>query len=146
MAEYTATATSSTRRRSIIQAARFPKTSVVARYDYARNGLIKFLADDTRSARHLADTIIVLEDRERRPGSTDWFKQDARYSKEAVEAFQKAYNRLGLRSLDCFTPDGRLPKLDKWPTKISVDLDVLIRKPVKGEKTHLVCTHSPART
>lgn len=130
MAEYLSA--TSTRRKSIIQAARFPKTAVVTQYDYAREGLSSFLNDDTRSIRHIADTIDFLERRKAKPGASDWIKRDSAQSIEAITAFQAAYNRLGLKPLQFISPPGRLPKLDIWPTKISVSLDVISRKPTKG--------------
>jgi hypothetical protein len=123
----------STRRKRIIRDARFPKTSVVAQYDKAREGLVNFLDDDTRSFKHLAAAKDYLEKRKLRPDASDWLKRDSDGSMEAMEAFQSAYNKLGLGKLDCKEVIGRQPLLDIWKTtKISVNLDLIIRKPVPG--------------
>ena len=127
MADYVTA--SPTRRRSIIRDARFPKSSVVAQYDKAREGLVNFLDDGTRNLKHLADMKDHLEKREVRPDATDWLKRDSRSSVEAIVAFQLAYNKLGLAALKCMKPHGRLPLLGIGPTKISVALDLIVLKP-----------------
>lgn len=124
-------ATSSGRKR-IIQSARFPKRSVVAQYGKAREGLVNFLGDGTRSIRHLADATDYLTKRGEKAGASDWIKRDSKQSIEAITAFQNAYNRIGVRTLDCHAVPGRLPLLDEWQTRISVDVDVTIHVPTAG--------------
>lgn len=126
MAEYLGA--TAPRRRSIIQAARFPKRSVVARYDKARECLVDFLVDGTRSLNHMARAIDNLEKREARPGVTSWIKQDCRFSIEAIQSFERSYNRIGLAPIMCEAINGRLPPLVIGPTKISVALDAITRK------------------
>jgi hypothetical protein len=121
---------SPTRRKSIIRAAHFPKPDVIAQYDIARSGLVKFLTDDTRNYRHLANVKDRLRERQERPESSDWEKADSLRSIQAIEAFENDYNRLGFPKLQCRLP-GRLPLLDVWPTKVKVELDVIARKPSK---------------
>jgi hypothetical protein len=125
---------SPTRRKSIIRDARFPKNSVVAQYDRAREGLITFLDDDVRSMKHLAAAKDALEKRKARDGATEWLKRDSSSSIEAVDAFQLAYNKLGFSKWLCRRIAGRQPPLSIWPTKVSVNLDLLIRKPVMNGK------------
>jgi len=132
MAEYLGA--SPTRRRSIIRDARFPKTSVVAQYDRAREALVNFLEDGTRSLNHLAHATDQLARREARPGATDWLKRDCRLSTEAIETFQRGYNRLGLPKIDCLPIQGRQRPLQFGRTKVSVSLDVITRRPVIGGK------------
>lgn len=132
MAEYIGSSTSSTRRRTIIRDARFPKTSVVAQYDRSREGLVNFLTDGARSFRHIADALDLLAKREARPDATDWVKRDCRGSVEAIEAFQRAYNRLPFRKLDCRPVTSKLAHLQIGPTKISVAMDFTIHKPNPG--------------
>lgn len=134
MAEYLGSSTSSTRRTSIIREARFPKTSQVAQYDKAREGLVNFLGDGTRSYKHLAEARDYLDKRGARPNATEWIKRDSRFSAEAIAAFERAYNKLSLVKLDCRPVHGRSPHLDMWPTRISVAMDFTIHKPVPGEK------------
>jgi hypothetical protein len=126
--------TSSTRRRTIIRDARFPKTSIVAQYDKAREGLVNFLGDGTRSFKHLASATDYLAKREVRPDATTWIKRDSRSSIEAIDVFQRRYNKLGFPKLDCRAVHGSQPNLDQWPTKISVALDLTIHRPIKGAK------------
>jgi hypothetical protein len=134
MAEYVSASTSPTRRRGIIREARFPKTSTVAQYNKAREGLVNFLVDGTRSFQHLATATDYLSKREKRPDATAWIKRDSCLSIEAIDAFQRAYNSLGLRKFDCRRVLGRLPPLDLWPTRVSVAMDYTVHKPVAGDK------------
>ncbi len=133
MAEYVCSGTSPPRRRTIIRDARFPKTSIVAQYGYAAEGLVNFLSDSNRKLDHLTTAKALLARREVRKDATDWIKRDSRSSAEAIDAFERAYNRLGFAKLDCRRVTGRLPHLADWPTRISVSLDVTIHKPVRGE-------------
>jgi hypothetical protein len=128
---------SPTRRKSIIRAARFPKRSVVAQYGKAREGLVNFLGDGARSSKHLAVATDYLEKRKDRAGATDWLKRDSRQSIEALEAFQRAYNKLGFRAIDFRPVTGRLPALDEWATKVSVDLDLTIHVPVEASRDRI---------
>lgn len=114
--------------------AKFPKTSQVAQYDRAREGLVNFLTDGTRSFKHLAHATDQLTKRAARPDATEWLQRDSRYSIEAIDAFQRSYNKLGFRKLDCRPVVGRFPFLEIGPTKISVSLDFTLHKPVPGEK------------
>lgn len=121
---------SPTRRKSLIRAAHFPKPDVVAQYDIARDGLVKFLTDDTRNTQHLAAVKDRLRDREERPEASDWERDDSHRSIAAIETFENAYNHLGFPKLECRLP-GKLPLLDLWPAKIKVELDLIVRKPAK---------------
>ena len=131
MAEYVSPATSSTRRTSIIREARFPKKSIVAQYERARSGLTAFLCDGTRSFQHFADATEYLRKREGKVDATVWSKRDSRSSIEAIDSFQRHYNKLTLRKLDCRVVHGRQPLLDMWPTKISVAIDCTVHKPTR---------------
>jgi hypothetical protein len=137
MAEYLGSSTSSTRRTSIIREARFPKTSQVAQYDKAREGLVNFLTDGTRSYKHLADATDYLEKREKKPDVSDWVRRDSRGSLEAIEAFQRSYNKLAIHKLDCRPVHGRQPHLDMWPTRISVAMNFTVHKPVPKGKDQI---------
>jgi hypothetical protein len=121
---------SPTRRKSIIRTAHFPKPDVVAQYDIARQGLVKFLTDDTRNYQHLANVKDRLREREERPESSDWQKDDSRRSIETIEAFENGYNHMGFPKLECHRPEN-LPLLDLWSTRIKVELAVITRKPTK---------------
>lgn len=128
MAEYIGAGITPTRRRTIIREAQFPKTSQVAQYRGAREGLVKFMGDGARSAAHLARAVTNLE---RRAGATesDWTRNDCRNSTDAIAAFQRSYNKSALRKLDCREATGRGRKIDTWPTLISVAFDLTVHKP-----------------
>jgi hypothetical protein len=121
----------STRRKRIIRDARFPKASITAQYDGARVGFVNFLDDDSRSFNHLAVAKSGLEKRKLRPDATDWLRRDSDGSMEALEAFQSAYNKLGFSKVLCQRVLGKQVPLDLWSTtKISVNLDLIVRRPV----------------
>lgn len=119
-------------RKRIIQQARFPKHSIVAQYVKAREGLVNFLADDGRKFSHMADAADYLAKREQRAGASDWLKRDSRQSIEALATFQRVYNRLGVRTIGYREVVGRLPALDEWAARVSVDLDVTAHVPTPG--------------
>lgn len=121
---------SSTRRKRIIRDARFPKNSIVAQYDGAREGLVNFLNDDLRNFKHLADARDRLEKRKLRADATVWLRRDSDGSIEAMDAFQSAYNKIGVAKLRAEKLIGYKTILDQWPTKISVNIDLILRKPV----------------
>jgi hypothetical protein len=128
---------SPTRRKSIIRAARFPSRSVVAQYSKAREGLVNFLGDGARSFKHLADATDYLSKRGAKSDASDWLKRDSRQSIEAIEAFQRAYNKIGVRPLDLRPVRGRSPLLDEWAAKISVDLDLTVHVPSDAGKDRI---------
>jgi hypothetical protein len=132
MAEYLVA--SPPRRTSIIREARFPKVSIVAHYDLARDGLTTFLTDNTRSLRHISETRERLARREARPDAGDWIVKDCRASTESLDLFVKAYNRLMLSGLACHPIHGKQAPLHVGPTKIQVNLDVRTVKPVMNGK------------
>jgi hypothetical protein len=126
LAEYlTATPT---RRKSIIKDAKFPKTSIVARYDAARTAIAGFLCDQTRSARRFSDAAADLSARESRPDASDWIKNDCRLSIEAINTFQRAYNSLGLARFDCRPVSSNQPKLIVAGVDVSVSLDATLHR------------------
>lgn len=118
-------------RTRLIRSARFPATSVVAQYGRARDCVVQFLGDGARSIRHFVDATDALETRERRPNATEWLKRDSRGSVEAIDLFQRGYNKFAFAKLDCRPVTGRQPMLDMWPTRVSVDLDMTIHVPTK---------------
>jgi len=121
-------ATASGRKRAI-QNARFPKRSIVAQYGKAREGLVNFLADGTRSTKHLINATDYLTKRGQRKDASDWIKRDSKQSIDAIVAFQGTYNRIGVRTLDCRLAPSRLPVLDEWATRVSVDINVTMHVP-----------------
>lgn len=121
------------RRKTIVQEARFPKTSQSARYRGARECLVNFLCDGTRSFNHLAKALDHLTKQGAKPMASDWVKEDCQLSIEAIDAFQRSYNRLGFPAVQCSTLGRRIPPLVFGKTKVSVNLDVVtIRKNLGG--------------
>jgi hypothetical protein len=116
------------RRKSIIREAKYPKTSVVARYNGAREGLTGYLCDAGRSPAALAQAIIKLQDKEAKFSATDWTKQDCNLSIEAIQTFQKSYNSLGLSKIDCKPVVTKQPKLSISGVDVSVSLDATTRR------------------
>ena len=135
MAEYVSA--SPTRQRAIRREAKYPKTSVVAQYAPARKGLVDFLDDASRSLNHLASVINRQERRQNSSEATDWVKRDSRLSIEAIETFQRSYNRLGFAALDFQALPRRQAHLDIWPTKVSVNLDLIVRQTQRDGSTKI---------
>lgn len=136
IAEYVA-AKSPTARVNIIRAARFPKTSIVAQYGKAREGIVAYLGDNTRSASHLAKTADYLAKREVKPGASAWLVNDSRLSQDALAAFQGAYNKLGLSKLQCHAVHGKLAPLMFGHTRISVSIDLITKVPNMAGKDRI---------
>lgn len=111
------------RRKGIIQAAKFPKRSVVAQYGAAWTGITKYLCDNKRPPATLLNVIERQKEREQRLTATAWVKRDARLSIEAVQAFQKSYNTLGLPGLICRSIAPPLMPLKIAGVSVSVSLD-----------------------
>jgi hypothetical protein len=99
--------------------------------------LVNFLGDGARSANHLARAIDYLVKREARPDASEWLKRDSRFSIEAIEVFQRGYNRSALPKIMCKPLHGRQPYLVFGPTRISVALDLTTHKPVEGARDHI---------
>lgn len=126
MAEYLDA--SAPRRKAIIREARFPKRSIVAQYTKAREGLVNFLNDGSRSLNHLARVTEYLTRRQEKADATDWIKRDSKMSAEAIDIFQRSYNKSKFPKIICRQIAGRLPLLQIGPTKISVSLDLTAHK------------------
>jgi hypothetical protein len=115
---------SSTRRKRILQDAKFPRTVIVARYDGARSGITNFLCDIARPTGTLIDAIVEMNDKAQKNESA-WVKQDSLLSVEAIESFHTAYtaNKLAVRKIECRKIQGTLPPLMIEGTKVSVAVD-----------------------
>ncbi|WP_426020597.1 hypothetical protein [Brevundimonas sp. DWR2-3-1b1] len=75
------------RRKQIVKAAKFPKTVIVAQYKGAKDALAKFLCDSARDQKILASAIEIMTEKEAKATSSDWVKDDARRSIEAITSF-----------------------------------------------------------
>jgi hypothetical protein len=116
---------SSTRRKRIIQDAKFPRTILVARYGAARDVIGNYLCDIARPTGKLVDGISALKAESEKTDS-QWTKQDSLLSIEAIEAFHSAYtkNQMGVRKIECRSIIGNTqPHLLIEGTKVSVSLN-----------------------
>lgn len=111
------------RRKSIIQSAKYPKTVVVALYSGARDAIGNYLSDDLRSPKVFADALESIKAREGKLTASDWTKQDCALSIQAIDAFQSAYNSLGLAKISCKPIVSKQPKLPIEGVDVSVALD-----------------------
>ena len=122
---------SPTRRKTIVRDAKFPKRAVVARYDLAKSAMARFLCDPMRSQAIFVDAIADLHTRESKDGASDWIKEDCRLSVEAIDAFRKPYNKMGLGKVDCRAVLPGQPKLIVSGVDVSVAMDVTTHRPNK---------------
>jgi hypothetical protein len=118
----------STRRKSIVQAAKFPKTAIVARYDAARDGITKYLCDLGRDAGILIDAMDSQKTRGENIEASEWIKNDSALSIEAIDNFHKAMNKLGLSKLECRPVTTNQPHLTIEGVRISVSLDATVHR------------------
>lgn len=116
------------RRKQIVKAAKFPKTVIVAQYKGARDALAKFLCDSARDQKILVAATEALTEREAKTSATDWVKDDARRSIEAISAFQKNANAMGVPKLDCKPIVPGQPLLHIAGVDISVSMDATIHR------------------
>jgi hypothetical protein len=124
---------SPTRRKQIIKGAKFPKAAIVAQYKIARDSLSKFICDSARDHTILVSAHEKLLEREAKTNATDWVKDDSRRSIEAIQAFQKNANAMGIQKLDCKSIATSQPNLQIAGVDISVTLDATTHRLNKGE-------------
>jgi hypothetical protein len=120
------------RRKAIVKEAKFPKTSVVAQYKGAREGISRYICSPERDPSILTSTLLSLAEKEARESATPWTKDDARRSAEAIETFRKSLNALGVDKLDCRPVAGSQPNIQIGGVEISVNLDATTHRLVKG--------------
>ena len=135
---------SSTRRKSIVQAAKFPKTAIVARYDAARDGITKYLCDLGRDAGILIEAIDSQKTRGAKVDASEWVKNDSALSVEAIDSFHKTMNKLGLAKLECRPVVTSQPHLTIEGVRISVSLDATVHR--KESVGGLILLFSKAET
>ncbi len=125
---------SSTRRKRIIQDAKFPRTVIVARYGGARDVIADYLCDIARPTGKLVDAISALKTESEKPDSP-WIEQDSLLSIEALEAFHSAYTKgqMGVRKLECRPITGNnQPPLSIQGTNVSITLNATIHRKDKN--------------
>jgi hypothetical protein len=126
------------RRKQIVRDAKYPKKSVVAQYDSAWTAITKYLCDNSRPPSILLEAISKQKEREAKPTATPWVKRDARLSAEAMQAFQKSYNTLGLATLICKPIALVQPTLKIAGVEVSVSLDATTHAAAKKTEEPLV--------
>lgn len=115
---------SSTRRKRIVEDAKFPRTIIVARYDGARDTITDYLCDIARPTGKLVDAIGALKTKSEKTDSP-WTKQDSLLSIEAIEAFHSAYSKqqMGVKKIECQILPLTQPPLFIEGTRVSVRLN-----------------------
>jgi hypothetical protein len=115
---------SSTRRKRVIQDAKFPRTVIVARYGAARDGIADYLCDLARPTSKLVTAIDQMKT-EAAATESPWIKQDSLLSIEAVESFHSAYgnNKMGVKKIECRPVTKGAPPLSIEKVQVNVFLD-----------------------
>jgi hypothetical protein len=126
---------SSTRRKRVIQDAKFPRTVIVARYDGARDGIADYLCDLARPTSTLVTAIDQMKAKAEASDSP-WTKQDSLLSIEAIESFHSAYgnNKMGVRKIECRPMTASRPPLPIEGVQVSVSLDATTHRKDKDGK------------
>lgn len=122
------------RRKAIVRDAKYPKTSVVAQYDPAWKAITRFLCDNARPLPDLVEAMEKQKAREKKFGASTWVQRDARLSIEAIDAFMKSQNKLGLPKITCKPVNGAQPKLSIAGVDISVALDATTHRKGKDDE------------
>ncbi|WP_298916768.1 hypothetical protein [uncultured Algimonas sp.] len=110
---------SPSRRKTIIQQAKFPKTAIVAQYRDASDGIVNFLTNDARTLPNFHAKIEGLQAKFEDPSLSEWKRNDASRSAEALSAVMASYNKTGLGSLDLRALPQSKPKVNIEGVRIS---------------------------
>ena len=124
---------SPTRRKSIIAAAKFPKTAIVAKYRDATDALIAYLCDPARGGPQFIHIIQGLELKSEDPSLSQWVRDDAAASAEALQRIQVSYNQTGLGSLDIRPLARNKPKVDIEGVEVSSSAACSVHGQYKGD-------------
>lgn len=100
-----------TRRRTIIQSAKFPKAAIVAQYRDANDAILNFLITPARINPDFSSQITALEEKSIDSANSDWTRSDAARSAEALKRVQQTYNQVALGSLDLRPLPNNKPKV-----------------------------------
>lgn len=125
---------SSTRRKSIIRDAKFPKGVIVARYDGARDAITAFLTDPTRSMTEPTAAIEAMKAKGGAVGAKPWVQDDCKASVEAVNALLKAQNKLGLNKMNIRPILSKQPKLVMEGVEVSITLNATTHRVDKDKQ------------
>lgn len=122
-----------TRRKSIIAAAKFPSSAVVAKYKDASSSLVDFLANPARSVPTFTSAIAMLEGKASDPSLKQWARDDAARSAEALSAVIQHYNKTGLGKLSLKKLPNKQPKILLEGVEISASAACSVHGKFKGE-------------
>lgn len=124
LAEYVLASPS--RRQTILKNAKFAPTFLVIRYSAARAAICKFLVNEARPVAILDDAANEQADLAK-SAETDFAKNDAALSFEAIKAFRGIANEPHLTKASFFLNSQNLPKLEISEVAVSVNLDLVAR-------------------
>ncbi len=130
LAEYL-TATPS-RRTTIIREAKLPKTSQVALYRDARLAVARCLCAGPGDPDHVGLAISRLTERAADPDASAWTVDDCRRSVDALAAFARLSNELGLSRYEFRTVSGTLPHLLIAGVAVSVSIAATLHRRSRG--------------
>ena len=122
-----------TRRKSIIIAAKFPKTVVVAKYREASTHLTSFLVNPARGVPSFLDKIKGLDAKAEDPSLSQWARDDAAASDEALHKVQSAHNTTGLGKLELRKLPPQQPKVILSGVEISASAACSVHGQYKGD-------------
>lgn len=91
------------------------------------------MCSPVRDHKILSTGIDKMKEREAQPSATVWIKEDSRRSIEAIMAFEKSANAMGVGKLDCRPLVTGLPPLHIAGVDININLDATIHRAIKGE-------------
>lgn len=123
---------SPTRRKSIIAAAKFPSTAIVAKYRDASSLLGAFLCNPARAAPNFVVHIEGLEAKSADPSLSQWVRDDAAASAEALSKVQSAYNATGLGKLDLKSLPANQPRVVIEGVEVSASAACSVHGQFKG--------------
>lgn len=121
------------RRKSIIRDAKFPKQMITALYKDARSTIARYLIDPSSGPDIITEAMVRLDGRENAPDATDWTRSDCRQSREALDAFLRSFNALGIGRYRFIAPGGALPPLVVAGVSVSISLDAIVEARTRGE-------------
>ena len=121
---------SDTARLGIIRRSRNPQPPPIIRYRDARDPILVYLADRSRSVNPLVAAEQMLEQRAHDSSESSFRQEDARLSIEVLHAIQGMANKLG--GFDFHSSPTRQPKLDVAGVEVSIRADLLVHATSRG--------------
>jgi hypothetical protein len=116
------------RRQTILRNARYAPTFLVIRYSAAKEAISRFLADDVRNKRILAEAVaglVSLDDKDHSPAK----KNDTALCIEAIKTFSTISDNRELSSLTFEPVTNQLPKLAISGVDVSITPNMISYRP-----------------